>query len=36
MLAMLAGFPEAVYVESVPGEVEVTLEAVKGVLAGPS
>ena len=32
MLAMLAGFPEAVRVQSVPGEVEATLEAVRKVL----
>lgn len=32
MLAMLAGFPEAVYVESVAGEVQETLEAVREAL----
>jgi predicted kinase len=32
MLAMLAGFPEAAYVESVPGDVEATLAAVREVL----
>jgi predicted kinase len=36
MLAMLAGFPEAVYVESVPGQVDATLEALREVTAGPS
>ncbi|HEY3544605.1 MAG TPA: AAA family ATPase [Propionicimonas sp.] len=34
MLAMLAGFPETVYVESVRGEVEATLEALHEALAG--
>ena len=34
MLAMLAGFPETLYVESVPGEVAATLDAVrKAVIA---
>jgi predicted kinase len=32
MLAMLAGFPEAVYVESIPGDVGATLAAVREVL----
>jgi hypothetical protein len=32
MLAMLAGLPEAVYVESVPGDVGATLAAVHEVL----
>ncbi|HEY3337552.1 MAG TPA: AAA family ATPase [Propionicimonas sp.] len=32
MLAMLAGFPETVQVESVPGEVEATLAALRAVL----
>lgn len=32
MLAMLAGFPDTVYVESVPGEVDATLAAVREVL----
>jgi len=36
MLAMLAGFPEAVVVESVPGGVEATLASLREVLAGPS
>ncbi len=36
MLAMLAGFPETVYVESVPGDVESTLEAIREVTGGPS
>jgi predicted kinase len=37
MLAMLALFPEAVYVETVPGEVAVTLADLReAVAAGPS
>ena len=32
MLGMLAAFPETAYVESVPGEVDVTLAAVREVL----
>lgn len=33
MLAMLDRFPETVYLESVPGEVDATLEALRGALA---
>ena len=37
MLSMLAGFPEALYVESVPGDVEGTLNALRqAVAAGTS
>jgi len=36
MLAMLAGFPEAVYVETVPGDVEGTFAALREVTGGPS
>jgi len=36
MLAMLAGFPEAVYVESVLGEVEGTFAALREVTGDPS
>jgi hypothetical protein len=32
MLAMLAGVPETVYVESIPGDVGATLAAVREVL----
>lgn len=32
MIAMLAGFPEALYVESVPDEVEATLTAVRAAI----
>lgn len=33
MLAMLAGFPETRYIETVPGDVEGTLAALRAVLA---
>ncbi|HEY3410769.1 MAG TPA: AAA family ATPase [Propionicimonas sp.] len=36
MLAMLAGFPETLYVESVPGDVGATLAAVREVTGRPS
>jgi len=36
MLAMLSGFPEAIYVESVPGDVEGTFAALREVTGGPS
>ncbi len=36
MLAMLAAFPGARYVESVPGEVVATLSALREATAGPS
>ncbi len=34
MLAMLDRFPETVYLETVPGEVDATLTALRGALAG--
>ena len=36
MLSMLAGFPEALYVESVPGDVEGTLNALRQAVAAGS
>ncbi len=36
MLAMLAGFPETVYVESVPDDVAGTFAALREVTGGPS